>query len=431
MSLRNLARSIGGPQPHLVGRSPALTFDFKKRRFFHRGREGPIARNLDTTRASSKWAEKSDGSLIEIGPNVPALTDKGLLVEPSATNYFGYNDFEDVSLQSTSRTLGSVVDIDGSAGSLTAEIVGKGQYKGLPYFDVRLHGTNDTGETYYWDLVDTVDLACSSGDEFACSAYVQLLAGSYSNVVTRLYCHFKDSGDVTSSQGTFTFTADGTWQRFCDTFTADASAVKIRAKGIYLAVSADDTIDITLRFSGVQFESGLAATSPIITTGSPATRSHDRIVTDISDIDLSQGLYGRWKGELKGGESDYERILSISDGVSNNDSLNLLYYSHSNKLQLETRVGGVGFSQEISDWTLGAQEIVFGFGSSFMQGIKDGVAGGAKTDSGIYPAELLTKLNIGTAAFGADGDTTNALHQELTLYAGTPTTEKLQALVTV
>lgn len=383
----------------------ALEFAFDRQRAFKRGNEAFLPRLLDTTRASSKWAEKSDGSLIEVGANVAALTDKGLLVEPSATNILIYSKSLSVGYTFT-RCTRVTGEPDVFGGSDAIEVVCNGQSDPLV---AQSASTGDpSGKTYTMSIWAKVK-ETPGGETPKFSFY------AYGDTGVENVKSASRSITATLTRYTFTFTfAAGMVSTSC-TFRIDPFDGEVPSNGASIV------------FCGFQVEEGSVATSFIETTGASATRSHDRIITDISGLDLSQGVYGRWTGELLDGGENYRRLLTFYESSDNRS----FFLFANGKLELQSVKLGLITAAVSGNWLAGAHEIVFGFGPNFIQGVFDGVASTVDTVADRYNGGVFTDLALGTNETGTDSNASNALHQSLTLYAGTPTTAKLQALVTV
>lgn len=75
--------------------------------------------NMTFTRASTGYAEDAQGNLVLFGSNVPRITNKGVLIEPAATNILPYS-FDDTPAQIWSNLVGATI----STGSLTPRAQG-------------------------------------------------------------------------------------------------------------------------------------------------------------------------------------------------------------------------------------------------------------------------------------------------------------------
>lgn len=263
----------------------ALYIDFVNRHAEANGAFADFNALTSLTRASTKYAQDSNGVYQEFGANQPAITDKGLLIEPEATNVFLYNeDPEDAEWAKGANITVTKNVIASPTGSLKGGRISANGTSGYTFF--RQRGSK------------------SNADTGVVSAYVK--KGNYRYVGIRSY---QDDG---SDHATFDFDTES----FANTPSAEVSSVgftKLGNTGWYhiwvqynlviasspefrffgLCIS-DATGSETPALSGTEYvyvwgmqsEGGSVATSPIITTGSSATRAADSM-----DIELPSGTH--------------------------------------------------------------------------------------------------------------------------------------------
>lgn len=82
---------IGRPSPLQGGPLPYLA-DFINEAYKVAGETSTLADTTDFTRASAGWAFDSTGEIVEFATDVPRITDRGLTIEPAATNLATYAD---------------------------------------------------------------------------------------------------------------------------------------------------------------------------------------------------------------------------------------------------------------------------------------------------------------------------------------------------
>jgi hypothetical protein len=122
------------------------------------------------------------------------------------------------------------------------------------------------------------------------------------------------------------------WQRFTATVTSTTTTIRI---GINLATSGD-----AVAVWGGQIEAGSYATSYIPTQGATATRvaevctgaGNDQVINSTEGV-----LYVEIAALVTSGEN---RVITISDGSSNNSS-RIQLYTNTNEIEMRTVVGGV------------------------------------------------------------------------------------------
>jgi hypothetical protein len=122
------------------------------------------------------------------------------------------------------------------------------------------------------------------------------------------------------------------WQRFTATVTSTTTTIRI---GINLATSGD-----AVAVWGGQIEAGSYATSYIPTQGATATRvgevctgaGNDQVINSTEGV-----LYAEIAALVTSGEN---RVITISDGSSNNSS-RIQLYTNTNEIEMRTVVGGV------------------------------------------------------------------------------------------
>lgn len=274
----------------------ALYFDFRNRIAEKRGEAVDFNSLITASRASSKWPTKSDGSVIEVSSNVAALTDQGLDVEASATNLaLRSNEFDaDPFIWTLSNDANPATTVAGASG-------------------ISPDGTNNA-----WLLTPGVSGNTPSVQSANANRMFQQIAttnGEFTNSIW-IKKHLLDSdvgifinnnsSDTVKASNIVAATDD--WQRIDATGTTDGGTT-----GQRIVIAAENPVLIWQ----AQAETGPVATSPIITTGSSATRSHDRIVTDISDIDFSQGTIIDDVNIRNWGSQGWSRFLEIGDTSPN------------------------------------------------------------------------------------------------------------------
>ncbi|ACY33384.1 phage head spike fiber domain-containing protein [Comamonas thiooxydans] len=256
---------------------PSLLLDFANSR--------QVDPRVTFTRASAATRWNAAGVLETVPAGVPRInydpaTGKclGLLVEGARTNLVANNG-----------TAGAVVGVLGSGGSLptgwsaptsnglTCEVLSVGSEDGVPYVDVRFSGTATTN---YQGLVFGNVSGYAPSTTYTATVYAKLLNGSIpasGTVQFKVrYNHSTGSTDINGAFSNASFVTDKL--RVNRLPTTGATSSTSTGAGQLLMVfnySVGTVIDFSLRIGLPQLEAGGAATMPILTTGSAATRADE------------------------------------------------------------------------------------------------------------------------------------------------------------
>jgi hypothetical protein len=305
------ARSLIMSTAPTPSRVPTLDFNFLS---------GALDSRITFTRASAGWAFDSSGTLASHATNTPrfdhdpvTLAPKGLLSEEARTN----------SLRVTDPRTGSAAGTPGTlptnwtellAGGISRTVVGNGIQNGIPYVDVRWSGTA-TGTSYiYFDTTSFV--VASTGQVWAGSAYVALVAGALTNVTTQLSIREALSAGTLVREGYTVFVPTAT---LVSSRPVRASTLGATTERIVLRLNIVSTgaIDLTLRIGIPQLELGAAASSPILSTGAAVTRSVDLpVVAEMPWFNPSAGTVVA-EFMLSSVLSATQTVVSIDDATSN------------------------------------------------------------------------------------------------------------------
>ena len=160
---------------------------------------------------------------------------------------------------------------------VTRQIVGAGTVGGVPYVDVRLHGTQSgTGTQLALNLVlDSGGVACSVGDTLTASVWTGVTSGTLPGQLG-LYVGEAPTGLYPG----VAISSPATWQRTSETTTITDPTVTTSYAELWVYCTGGQTFDFTLRIGGPQLEKYASATSLILPpAGSPA-------VTTVADYGL-------------------------------------------------------------------------------------------------------------------------------------------------
>lgn len=214
----------------------------------------------------------TNGSVFTAGPS-----PLGLLIEDQRLN-----------VTVNPRGEGATVGVIGSGGALptnwglfntsglSLQIVGNGTESGLPYTDLRIYGTS-TNNIVRISPALTPTAAAASGQTWMSSAYVRLVAGSFSQISTIALGFWIETSsnalaELSETAIPFPTGIPLTRQRAAVSHTITASTAALITQHLALGLATSGaTVDVTLRFAGWQLEQGPYATSVILPpAGSPA-----------------------------------------------------------------------------------------------------------------------------------------------------------------
>ena len=250
----------------------------------------------------------------------------------SRTNHIRNNTMQGASAPSTPPTNWDVVD----AAGMSREIVGVGTHKGMPYVDIRWHGTANANAAYIQSMEAIGQIAAANGQTWTISAAFHLIEDAIGNLpTTRLAISQYSSGG--SNLGTLDsiIVPTTTFQRFAATLTLNqASTASVRPR-FYFSITNGTTYDFTLRIAIPQCEQAPGATTPVLTEGSAVTAPgevpHGEIPTHLFNAEEFTVQYRAIKPILFGGEA----MWSLSNEVTSSEQVRL-YLS-----------GGFGFGLQV------------------------------------------------------------------------------------
>lgn len=389
----------GGGLPAGFG-SASLYHDYTRQRYF----KAPAP---SITRASTKTVLSSAGLVSSVASGALALSDRGLSIEESRTN---------LCLRSEEFTNASWT---GGSGNFTADTA------------ISPDGTMDA------------DTLTANGS--ANQAIYQTITVTPSTVYT--YSEFVKLGTMLSSEFKLAFydataatmiavdvapsvtLVDTEWRRTIHTITTPAGCTTLR---VYcFRSSAAVTAGKTAYVWGAQLELGAFATSPILTTGSTATRAADVVAIEspTSYVSLAQGgAFVEWMEDL--GPISVTRTL-FAYRVDVNNRIFATIDAADNKISLTVISGGATVASLRSTNAVVA-------GAAYRMGVRwalNDVAAFFSPSLGAAPAQdTSATMPTGTPTLwvGQEGSGVRALNGPLGRLAfgqTGPTNAELQALV--
>ena len=264
--------------PGWVPSAAALDLDFQNGRYWQAGTpcRSPTT-CLTVSRASTHYCSDAAGNWTSVGINQPCVTNQGLLVEESRTNY-AVNNTNSGASTGTPGNPGTNWGL-GSLSGIAINVVALPTVNGLPCIDLAFSG-NATGNIFP-GMAGTATTSVASGDSMTISAFLAVVSGSPSNV-TGLFFQSTYGGGGNIASANLNTSLTGSLQRFSATNTAPATVTNIGNPFFNIGVAG--AVNFTLRACGIQLEKSSAnggsgyASSPILTSSGPVTRPADVIV---------------------------------------------------------------------------------------------------------------------------------------------------------
>lgn len=336
--------------------------------------------NITVTRATGGYAPKLDGTYEWFGANVPRLTDWGLTAEKASTNLFP-------------RAAPTVAQLATATNTAAASEPAGAPISGLTWLNL----DNTAGKT----AIAYQSVGHTPSVEHRMSAFVYCPDG------------VAPVPSTSSSSGDFTFVIAGQitvtgiivervgssnfWRCSCS-YTVNAAP-----SGYSGLIRYSGQNSRTMHFSIQQIEVGSRATSPIITTGSTATRAADVVLIDGLDYDTPFVLFSEFA--FTGAPSNI--------GAGTRTVLELSAPGDNNRANL-TNIGGAVGGQLVAGGTDQGQPSVAGtVAINSMVSVallvqpnrlivaKEGVLSAADT-SATMPSVSLSRLNVGSRSDGTN-----------------------------
>lgn len=267
------------------------------------------------------YARRKDGTWVPFASNAPRITDAGMTIEPSATNYVTNNAMQGA-VVGAPGTLPPGWSLSGTIVGLTREIVGVGVEDGIDYIDVRYVGTATTtlsgGSLGY--ITSTLLAVAETGQAWTASGFCRILSASGVTNLTLAVTENNSSGNGIAKTASGTIPSSGSLSsnRVSATRVFNTAGVAYASVRLELSCNNAAAVDFTVRIGWPQLELGSIATTPIRTTGAAATRATDVFNCPTSGISLPAS--GTLIGEIvsavplnPGPVSTFGTIISLSD----------------------------------------------------------------------------------------------------------------------
>jgi len=321
--------------------------------------------DFTVTRASTKNVIGSNGLYQSVANNVPAFefntngSYRGLLVEPGATNLWLYNQPADATGYATATNLTFV----NASTNFT------------PAF-----ATVNTVELLDATVSRTLrqNITVVNGTVYTLSFFVKVGVGVLPNTGSGNYRDFTltiNNSDVINYANITYQDVGGGVYRASFTFTSTGVNAFIIRK--YDGLNNNNRVEVT----GFQLETGSVATSPIVTTGSTASR-----VADAISLASASSLIGATEGTiylnaeiLKLNNSNF--YIGVSDGTALGNAIYLSQPSSGNLQVLVRKTGNADGSIAVlsANWTAGFNKVAIVYTATTVRIYINGVDRGNTT----------------------------------------------------
>jgi hypothetical protein len=289
---------------------------------------GTLDDRITFTRASTATYFDKDGVLQSAASgearfdyNPSTLAPRGLLLEEQRVNSIRNNTMQGA-VAGTPGTLPTNWATQNVGNVARTEVVGIGTENGIAYIDVRYTGTTSSTATGGIVTENGTFISASSGQTWASSLFVRLIAGSLSGITSINNNILERAADGTLLAQTNTpfvpTSAALNTQRISTTRTLTNASTAFVQQRVAIIPQSGVAIDITLRIGLPQLEQGATVTSVIPTTTIALTRNAD--VDDMTGSNFSS-WYNASEGtlfvEYSAPAVGVRTIFSLNDNSAN------------------------------------------------------------------------------------------------------------------
>jgi hypothetical protein len=333
--------------------------------------------------------------------NPTTLSPLGLLIEEQRVNSIR-NSIGVGAVAGTPGTAPTNWSVSTSGSGITREIVGTGMENGISYIDIKFFGTPTASAALSIGFEGVNNIAATSGQTWADSAYVKLQAGSFAGAETSINILGTNGAAGTESFGSANITSTPSnlaASRLSLTATlANASTTFVQPR-VRIGVTNGVPFDITLRIGLPQMELGAFSTSVIPTVASTVTRAADIAVMSGSNF---SSWYSQGEGTIVASWSTTSVVVPITLGVfgvsdgSSNERTQIRRANATNDAGFIAVDGGVvQYSGSITA-SSGINTSALAYKVNDFIGANNGTLGSADT-SGTLPTPTQAEIGFGQA----------------------------------
>lgn len=391
--------------PSWVIPGASVDLDFVNSRYFIQGSGNSLSPTIFTRSSVATYFDQT-GTIQSAASGIPRLQcydpatflPLGFYSEWASTNSVRNN---------TASTFWSVFNGIG----LSTSFVGSGTENGINYVDVRVFGTS-ANITYRLGFETNNQIAAASGQTWSESFFVKQVGGTLNNIVAGNWNCASigfTSGGANSGDGAgstlFSMppsTTNLAATRKMATGTAGQATTAFLAP--FIAFDAAGTglaIDVTFRIGLPQMEQFPTATSPIVTTGTAATRSADVMTLPKSSWWNPLGFTLLTSAYRYAGSAATVPSVGVSS-LNDNSNSNVFQITNSNgsfAVVDAAMAGGTGdYALSVGTYTPGTiYKVAYGSNSSSALGVMTGGTVQSATPSTFATtAAAITQLAVGS-----------------------------------
>lgn len=261
--------------------------DFIGNRYMSGGSPIAAADAFSFSRTTSKLAAGNNGLWTSFGPNVPALTDRGLSIEPAATNLLP-NTALAGGTPATYTAIGNAglppgLFIRNIPGGVSADI-SYATESGLPCMDIRLYGNATNNTPFVLTFSPNNAVAATVGQRVLNSVFLARRFGTIPSTVTlRIYEYDTGGSNVLTTDSSAIEILSGPLARFGREYFVTGNTTSACLPSLRIGIGTSVTVDTTIRLAAPQAElsSGPYPSSVILSSGGPGARGLDSLTLNL------------------------------------------------------------------------------------------------------------------------------------------------------